>query len=677
MLSFLAPSPTLTEHDVSRSLRLMVWEGVMSGAMFALGSGGIMAGFALALGANNLQIGILAALPFATQIAQLPAILAVEKYRRRKALGIPLAFLGQLLWLPMAAVPFFLETPGSAAVFAVILLLGLRGILMAFWGTAWASWMRDLVPLDQLGRYYGRRLAITTVFIAAVGLGASFFVNWWEGLSAPDDAIFAYTIILVLGTLTFGLFGPALSLRASEPLMPAAERTDASALSILTEPMRDRNFQQLLKFLFLWSLASNLAIPFFAVYMLTALEMSLPLVVGLAAFSQLSSVLFLRVWGPMADRFGQKTVLSLSASLYLLAILGWTLTASSESNIPLIALLVILHFFAGAASSGVTMTVGTIALKLAPENKATSFVGAAGIATYFGTGAGAVIGGLLSDFFAERSLQLQLNWGGPAESLSWSALSIAGFDFVFILAFVLGLLSINLLVALREEGEVSRDIALAELTSRFNPTMRAVSSVPGLGTASALSYGYLKRVPGVDVALGVTAYQVAASAQTAVESAGRGRALAGELTRNVTNALGSTITNVEDASAVGLELTRQAARGAMHAGGQAAERLEDVAKASVLGGVRAARRYRLNLDWALRGAAYGAVEGAIEAGHDPGAAAIQAVEAAREVAAEFGLEESEIISVASDAALEAAGSEGGEAQHAVEEALGVTPHDDD
>lgn len=41
MLSLFAPSPTLTEHDVSRSLRLMVWEGVMSGAMFALGSGGI------------------------------------------------------------------------------------------------------------------------------------------------------------------------------------------------------------------------------------------------------------------------------------------------------------------------------------------------------------------------------------------------------------------------------------------------------------------------------------------------------------------------------------------------------------------------------------------------------------------------------------------------------------
>ena len=43
-----------------------------------------MAAYALALGANNLQVGILAALPFITQLARLPAILLVERIRRPK-----------------------------------------------------------------------------------------------------------------------------------------------------------------------------------------------------------------------------------------------------------------------------------------------------------------------------------------------------------------------------------------------------------------------------------------------------------------------------------------------------------------------------------------------------------------------------------------------------------------
>ena len=89
ILSALRPSPTLTDTELGRSLRLMIWEGVASGALFSLGSGGFMAAFALALGANNLQVGILAALPFITQVAQLPAILAVERFRTRKAIGIP------------------------------------------------------------------------------------------------------------------------------------------------------------------------------------------------------------------------------------------------------------------------------------------------------------------------------------------------------------------------------------------------------------------------------------------------------------------------------------------------------------------------------------------------------------------------------------------------------------
>ena len=68
MLGFLKPSPTLSEGDVQRTLRLMRWDNVAAAALFSLGSGGFMAAYALALGANNLQVGILAALPPMSQV---------------------------------------------------------------------------------------------------------------------------------------------------------------------------------------------------------------------------------------------------------------------------------------------------------------------------------------------------------------------------------------------------------------------------------------------------------------------------------------------------------------------------------------------------------------------------------------------------------------------------------
>ena len=93
MFSFLHPQPTLTERETQRSLRYLDWSGMAAGAMFSLGSGGLMAAYALALGANNLQVGIIAALPFIAQVMRLPAILLVERFRVRKALGWP-AFCG-------------------------------------------------------------------------------------------------------------------------------------------------------------------------------------------------------------------------------------------------------------------------------------------------------------------------------------------------------------------------------------------------------------------------------------------------------------------------------------------------------------------------------------------------------------------------------------------------------
>jgi MFS family permease len=102
--------------------------------------------------------------------------------------------------------------------------------------------------------------------------------------------------------------------------------------------------------------------------MLHQLRFSLLAVIALNTLSQLASVLFLRVWGSFVDRFGSKAVLSLSASLYLLAIGGWTFTTLPDRYFLTIPLVVILQIFAGVAAAGVNLTMTTIGLKLAPRS---------------------------------------------------------------------------------------------------------------------------------------------------------------------------------------------------------------------------------------------------------------------------------------------------------------------
>lgn len=671
MLKSLLPSPTLTTQEVQRSLRLMIGEGVASGAMFSLGSGGFMAAYALVLGASNLEVGLLAALPFITQIAQLPAILAVERFRKRKLIQLPAMIAAHALWLPIGAVPLLLETPGAPAVVVVIALLGLRGLFSSIWATTWNSWMRDLVPQSTLGSYYGRRLAVITGVVAVVGLGSSFFVQWWKSTSSPEDAVLAYSFLLIGGSLVFGLASPVLTLWTKEPLMPAAPESGRSAFSVLIEPLRDRNFSQLVRFLFAWNLALNLAIPFFAVYMLSELGLSLPVVIGFTVLSQVTNIVFVRVWGPMADRVGSKTVLSLSASLYLLVILGWVFTGYPNRHALTLPLLAVLHVFAGIASAGVYLTMSTLTLKVAPDGKATAFMGVAGVASSVGAGIGPIAGGVMADFFAVRTLGLDLTWTSPGRVLELPALALSGFDFLFVIAFVLGLLALNLLVALREEGEVSRDVALRQLAARASPATQAVSSVPGIGAVSAFSYGYLKRVPGADVAVGVTAYQLAASAQAAVSSAGRGRALASEVASAVGNVMEQAIDEMEDATGHGIELARHVTRGAIHVGDHLTEEVGRVARGAVLGTLRTLVDAQFDKLEALRGSGYGVVQGAVESGADPAEAVSEAIEAARELASDIGLTPEEAAATLAEGALEAAEADGDDTLTRVSRALPV------
>ena len=450
--------------------------------------------------------------------------------------------------------------------------------------------------------------------------------------------------------------------------MPAASTSGRSAFSTLLEPLRDRNFSQLVRFLFLWSFASNLAIPFFAVYMLARLGLSLPAVIGLTMLSQLTSIMFVRAWGPLADRAGSKTVLSLSASLYLLVILGWIFTTLPEQYPLTLPLLVVLHIFAGIAMAGVTPTVETIALKLAPEGKATPFLGVAAIATGMGAGLGPMVGGLAADYFSFRSFAIKFSWMAPGEVFDFPALSLTDFDFLFVIAFLVGTLSLNLLVALREEGEVLRDVALAGLMTRAGPMARAVSSVPDLNAVSAFAYGYLRRVPGAEVAMGISAYQLASSTQAAVAAASGGRLLVGEVARRVGGALDAAIDEVGDVTGQGLELARHAIRGAVQVGGPS-DPVGRVVRGAVLGTIRTLAGQQVPAQQSLRGAGYGAVQGAVESGGDPGATAAAAVGAARELASELGVTNAEAAAVMAAGALEAAAAAGEDALAAVRDAL--------
>jgi hypothetical protein len=282
-------------------------------------------------------------------------------------------------------------------------------------------------------------------------------------------------------------------------------------------------------------------------------------------------------------------------------------------------------------------------------------------------------GGLLADFFSTRQLDLIFTWTDPVTSVQLPALSIIGFDFLFGIAFILGIVTLGTLARVREEGEVGREVILESLFFPTRELSRPLSSVPAYNLAANFPFGFLKRVPipGIDVAVGVTAYQIAEMGRAATRAAVRGKRLTRGLVKALDNSLASIWKDKESARTHGVEITRQAARGALHAADGTPLAVENLVVPVTKGVVKVAGQAGVNSLNGILGTSQGIIQGAFEAGVDLGLITKRMLEAARKTATQSGLSEKEAVAKATEGILEAAAALGADTLARVKEALPV------
>ncbi len=342
-----------------------------------------------------------------------------------------------------------------------------------------------------MGRYFARRLTIATAAGAAVTLASGFFVDYGETWLGDPLPVFA--LLFLAGGIS-GLLGVAFLGSIPEPRMSL--EPGRPIREVLAEPLRDGNFRKLLIFLASWNFAVNLAAPFFAVYMLSRLGMPMAWVLGLSVVSQAANVLFFRIWGRMADRIGNRSVLSLSGSLFVLSIGLWPFTTLPERYLLTLPLLLAIHVLAGVSTAGVNLCAGGITLKLAPRGKATAFLATNALTSGLAATVAPILAGVVADGLAADRLSIQLQWESPVVGQALlTALDLRGLDFLFAIAVLLGLYSLHRLLAVREVGAVEAGAA-AEFYGEMRRTVRHVSNVAGLRRLSSFPYFLLRRRPG-------------------------------------------------------------------------------------------------------------------------------------------------------------------------------------
>lgn len=468
------PKETLTEDDIKKGLSFIIRDGLATQAMVTLTSGIFLVAFGLQLGASNTVIGLLAAIPPLAELIQMPAISIVENVRNRRLICVCASIVARLFWIVIALIPFLFGP--TAAVPVLIISLVLYGSISAISHCSWNSWMRDFVPQDILGSFFSRRMSLSLALGIVLSLVASALIDFIQRNPAYPPGT-AYSVIFIGGFIA-GLIGIWYMSRIPEPLMK--ESTKVRTLDQIRSTFRDENFCRLIAFLGAWNFAVNLAAPFFTVYLLVMLDFDITVVIIFAVLSQVSSVLSYGMWGRIADRFSNKSILRVSGPLFMICILGWTFTTMPTRHLLTIPLLIVLHILMGVSTAGVTLGSANIGLKLAPRGGATAYLATINIINSLAAGIAPIIGGMFVDSFKATELSLTLNWKSADTAFAIRTLDFQYWDFFFVFAFLIGIYSIHRLAFIKEDGEVEDRLVVQELIAQVSREMRNLSTVGGL-----------------------------------------------------------------------------------------------------------------------------------------------------------------------------------------------------
>ncbi|HEX6980789.1 MAG TPA: MFS transporter [Alphaproteobacteria bacterium] len=486
----LSPLSIVTTKDIEHGKQALIHDGAWANVVGALTSGVLLVGFALELGAPDSIIGVLAAIPFVSQLAQLPAIWLVERLRRRKAITVLAATISRVTILGLAVLAFLPDAEVALGLLipAQILICALGAV-----GTcAWNSWIHDLLPKEGLGDFFARRLFWATGLGMTANLLAGLLIDHAPAMLGPDGRRAAYAAVFVLGAVA-GFISSYWLTRVPERAMRDSGATTRSInpVALMREPLRERNFRRLILFMASWNFATNLAAPFITVYLVQQLGFGLGFVVTLAALSQLANLATLQWWGVIADRFSNKSVLAVCAPVFLACIFALPYTHTPQTHVLTVPMLIGIHILMGGAAAGIGLATGSIGLKLAPEGQATSYLATNGLIGALAAGVAPILGGTLSEWFSDKQLSLVIHWGTSDRAAEIVAMQLRHWDFFFALAFLLGLYAVLRLQKIEEAGEVGERRVVREFMLEAQRSVRNLSTVAGLRVITRAPIGRL------------------------------------------------------------------------------------------------------------------------------------------------------------------------------------------
>lgn len=368
--------------------RKFVSQGAVSEASTNLSSSFIVP-FAQALGANAAHIGFLSAFSgIVSPLGNLWGSKLMER-RSRKRIHIVYTIFQAIIWLPiiLLAYMFFKSVGVPYLPYLLILFYSLFIFISAVKDPASFSWIGDIVPENERGKYFALRNKVigwTGVAIFLIGGLILYYFEKKPYVLGIYSAIFLLSIVLRFYSVyqVRHIFSPSFKLKKDY------------YFSFWSFIKRYDNFGKFTVFNALFNFAVMVASPFFAVYMLNDLHFNLLTFTIVSLSSTVFYLLLTPLAGKFSDRYGNLKLLYIAGFAFPITPILWLFLTNP------IWLTLLPGFTAGLGNAALSIGTTNFTYDSVSPQKRGICLAYFGVLNGIGVFLGSILGGLMIQYLS-------------------------------------------------------------------------------------------------------------------------------------------------------------------------------------------------------------------------------------------------------------------------------------
>ena len=374
------------DPSLKRDARLINVAGVLGTVYFRIAFGEILLFFITqCLMIPKETWALVAALLPITSAAHLVSAYLTERLRRRKVLSLACFSVARLATPAIALLPFITgEKDIAFRLYYLAAALIAHNTISALGATSWLSWIADIVPEEQRGRFWSVRLQLSTLVNIAALLTGGWLVDYFTPANRWGYLVtFGYAFII--GQLD-------LIIHAYVPDRPMVHVEAAPRLrTLLAAPWRHVAFRNLMLYRTIFVFGGSIVGPFAFMYLIEELRLSAARVCLLTAVFLAFNAVSFPLWRRVGERLGYRTVCMMAGTMSGFGILYWWFL--QQDNFLLhFALLILARVYFGVADAGIMLAHTTLTMNIAPEEHRSMYFAQVSVIISVAMGLGILLG---------------------------------------------------------------------------------------------------------------------------------------------------------------------------------------------------------------------------------------------------------------------------------------------